>query len=289
MSEATLEAGYILHYTPWRDTSFVVDLFTLGQGRVAVVARGARAARPGLRALYSPFRPLLLSWRGAGELGTLTGVEEAGAPIALAGEVLACAYYLNEIVLRLLGKGQPQPELFAHYALALAELERGEREREAVLRGFELRLLEATGSLPALDRCLADGSRPDPTRRYRFDVVAGHAEAVDTPVADAVAEPAALAIPKRREDADGARAETGTTEDWTVELGGRTLLDMAALDFDDATTLAEARPLARRLIAAQLGGRPLRSRALFAAFAPGRGAEEADATRRPAEPSDDER
>ena len=60
----------------------------------------------------------------------------------------------------------------------------------------------------------------------------------------------------------------GVTRDEGVELRGRTLLDMAALDFDDRDTREEAKTLMRRLIGAQLGGRPLRSRSMFEALVP---------------------
>ena len=268
--ETTLQAAYLLHYTPWRDTSFIVDLFTLEHGRLGLVARGARSAKPRTRALYQPFRPLLVSWVGGGELRTLTGIEESGAALPLAGASLASGYYVNELVLRLLGKEQPQPELFAHYALALAELADAAAGAsvEATLRRFELQLLETIGVLPDLARCTPDGSEVEPERRYRFHP----ASALAVPHGAASEAPGpALAIPKRPADdvvaepelhADGVTRETG------VDVGGRTLLDMAALDFGRERTLEEAKPLTRRLVAAQLGGQPLRSRSLFAALVP---------------------
>lgn len=284
MSETALQASYLLHYTPWRDTSFIVDLFTLEHGRIGLMARGARGAKPRTRALYQPFRPLLVSWTGEGELHTLTGIEESGPAVPLEGAALGSGYYLNELVLRLLGKEQPQPELFAHYALALATLAHvavatgPAAAIETTLRTFELQLLETIGVLPDLARCAPGGAAIEPDRRYRFHPTG--ALAVPLTVggggdASGGADDEALGIPKR--SAAGTRADAvaehglhpdGVTHDDGVEVTGRTLLDMAALDFASARTREQAKTLMRRLVAGQLDGRPLRSRSMFEALVP---------------------
>ena len=291
MSGTTPQAAYVLHYTPWRDTSFIVDAFTLERGRVGLVARGARRAAPRTRALYQPFRPLLVSWVGEGELRTLAGIEESGPPVALEGAALACGYYANELVLRLLGKDEPQPELFAHYALALASLaaagggaDATDGALEAALRTFELQLLEALGLLPDLARAAPGGAPIEPGRRYRFHPVAAVAVPLDAD-AGVAEDAAALAIPKRAAPAAGADAGVhpdGVTPDEGVDVSGRTLLDMAVLDFAAARTREEAKALMRRLVALQLGGRPLRSRSMFEALVPPPPATGADGAERAA-------
>ena len=57
--DTVLQAAYVLHYTPFRDTSFIVDFFTLEQGRIGLVARGARSAKSRTRAclLYTSPSP----------------------------------------------------------------------------------------------------------------------------------------------------------------------------------------------------------------------------------------
>lgn len=243
-----LQPSWLLHHTPYRDTSLILELFTLEHGRMALMARSARAARPAVRALYQPFRGLLISWTGGGELKTLIGIEASGRPLDLAERPLACAYYLNELVLRLLGKAQPQPELFGYYALALAELDAG-AEVEGVLRAFELRLLDALGVLPDFVHATRDGSAVLPEARYRFHP--GNAVAV------------------RIDDIDGDAGwhADGMTPDEGVELSGATLHALAAIDLDADAVREEARPLMKRLLHLQLGDKPLKSRALFAALA----------------------
>ncbi len=276
--EVRLEPSWILHTTAYRDTSLVVDLWTLSHGRQALMARGARSARPAVRALYQPFRPLLLSWTGAGDMKTLIGIEEAGRPHALDDRALACAYYCNELILRVLGKHQPQPELFGHYAVALAELA-ADTDIEICLRTFELQLLEAHGVLPDLEHPLRGGARVEPGHRYRYHP----ANAVAVPIVD---EPVYGRLkPERRgldaggtgiADGDAAWHADGVTADEGVEVSGDTLLAMARLDFSSRSVRDEARPLMKRLLHQQLGDRPLNSRALFGALSMGSGSDSGD-------------
>ena len=270
-AEVRLEPSFVLHTSPYRDTSLVVDLFTLGRGRQALVARSARASRPAVRALYQPFRPVLVSWTGRGAMKTLIGIEESGRGHALEGEALACAYYCSELVLRLVGKDQPLPELFAHYSLALAELAGGE-DVERALRAFELQLLGAIGTLPDFAHAARGGRAVDPGARYRYHV----ANAVAVPVRDETVH--GRLKPERRglddgpgvADGDAAWHADGVTPDEGVEVSGATLVALAELDLSDPAVRAEARPLMKRVMAGQLGGRGLNSRALFDALG-GRG------------------
>ena len=65
-----------------------------------------------LRALLQPLTPVCLGWSGSGELATLTAVEARADPVTLAGEALLCGLYLNELVLRMTMRMDPQAELF---------------------------------------------------------------------------------------------------------------------------------------------------------------------------------
>jgi DNA repair protein RecO (recombination protein O) len=146
----TLEPAFVLNARPYSETSLLIEAFTRAQGRVGLVARGARSPKARLRALLQPLQPLLLSWSEGGELGTLTGAESAGPPIALSGERVFLAWYVNELLLRLLQRNDAHPGLFEAYAVALPEL--GGAAPEAALRIFEKRLLGEIGyglDLPA--------------------------------------------------------------------------------------------------------------------------------------------
>ena len=270
---STLQPGYILHYREYQESSLIIEAFSLAQGRISLMAKSARGSRPAVRALYQPFRPLLLSWVGSGELRTLTGIEEAGPALSLSDARLACGYYINELVLRLLGKDQPQENVFAFYALALSDLEQAAISYEAVLRSFELQLLEVLGVLPDLLRCTADGS--DIIAECEYHYHPANALAVPVQGSDGLG----LLKEKHRMGnefaTEGGKVSVqspsvhpdGITTDDGIRVFGKTLMAMHHLEFDDAEVLAQCRVLMRQILRVQLGDRPLKSRELFAALA----------------------
>ena len=269
----SLQPAYILHYTEWQESSYIVDAFTLSHGRISMMAKSARASRHQVRALYQPFRPLLLSWVGHSDMRTLTGIEEAGTAVQLADAELACGYYINELVMRLVGKDQPQTEVFAHYVVALSDLgaigEPGQPVMEAVLRTFELQLLDALAVLPDLARCTPNSSPIQADREYRYHP-ANAIAIVQNPRQDA---DLSLGIQKEKtrmgegDSRDPSLHADGMTLDEGILISGRTLLALSALQLDDPDVLQEARGLMRRILRVHLGDRPLRSRELFESLA----------------------
>jgi DNA repair protein RecO (recombination protein O) len=138
-----LTRAYVLHQRPFRDSSLIVEVFARDYGRMTVFARAARGPRSRF-ALLQPFRALLLSWSGRGEAPQLTGAENAEGQAALPAASLMSAFYLNELLLKLVTRHDPHPELFDQYQATLALL-RGQQAAEAALRQFEARLLEFIG------------------------------------------------------------------------------------------------------------------------------------------------
>ncbi|MGY6271691.1 DNA repair protein RecO [Achromobacter denitrificans] len=135
--------GYMLHATAWRETSLIVQTFSRDHGCVAMVAKGAKRPYSVLRPVLSAFQPLLLSWTGNGEVKTLTRAEIAGIR-PLTGTGLMSAWYMNELLLRLLPREDPHPLLYDAYDVALQQLSGGTRAAGA-LRRFEWTLLRETG------------------------------------------------------------------------------------------------------------------------------------------------
>ncbi|MEE9335926.1 MAG: DNA repair protein RecO [Granulosicoccaceae bacterium] len=254
----TATPAYLLHYQVHRDTSFQVDFFTLEQGKINLLAKGARKAKPNARALYQPFRPLLISWISKDDPRILTGIEESGAENVLGHNQLACAYYLNELLVRLLPRAQPQASVFAHYALALAQLSASE-PAEPTLRAFELQLLEDIGLMPNLAACESTGAALDVNERYLF--YPANAKAVLQSKAEDLS---ILARPKEKDLAAATQLHPdGITADHGIPVSGRTLLALAAQDVSNSGILKEAKHVMRALIGQQLGSRPLNSRAMF--------------------------
>lgn len=143
MSERiNLEPAYVLKVQAYRESSLILEIFSARYGRQGIMARGVRGQRSRLRGVLQLFQPLLVSWRSKGDLGTLTGAEAAGVASCLPGEAVFLGWYLNELLLRLLPRHDPHPDLYVHYMEALNRII---TDRDTALRRFEKRLLESAG------------------------------------------------------------------------------------------------------------------------------------------------
>jgi len=222
-----------LHSTPYRETSLVVDLFTREHGRIAAVAKGAKRPRSSLRAVLLQFQPLLVSYTGQRELRTLTGVEWTGGLAAPQGDALLCAFYLNELLMRLLPREDPHPPLFDAYAEALARLAEGAALDET-LRRFEWQLLREIGYAPDLERDAA-GRPIEAQQRYRWSPADGFV--------------AQQARPEGRGD--------------DAAVSGATLNDLAQGRFASATGRQQAKYLTRAILSHHLDGAPLNTRQIL--------------------------
>lgn len=237
MRQIEAQPGYVLHARPYRETSLLLELFSRDHGRVGVIARGVRGARAQpLRASLQPLQPLLFCASGRGELLRLHTAEAAGPALRLQGDGLLSAFYLNELLTRLLPRDDPQPSLFWRYAEALAELESGAAPAWT-LRRFERDLLAGIGYALELTQ-EADGARAlEPMASYHVDPEAG---------------------PQRT--APGARGS----------ISGAALLALGEDRQPDAAALTQLRHLMRGILLHHLGGRELRSWHVLAELAAAR-------------------
>jgi DNA repair protein RecO (recombination protein O) len=222
------EAAFVLHTVPWRETSLVVELLTRDHGRVGCVAKGAKRPRSALRGVLLAFQPLQVGFSGRNELRTLTSAEWLGGMASPQGDGLLCAFYMNELLVRLVPREDPHPALFDGYAQALVALGLGE-SLEATLRRFEWLLLREIG--------------------YAVDL---QTDAQDRPV-----------DPERRYALMPGRGFLATDGDEDGAFSGATLLDMAGQRYDSARTLAEAKRLTRTMLARHLDGHLLKTRQIL--------------------------
>jgi DNA repair protein RecO (recombination protein O) len=139
-----LEPAFVLHHREYRDTSRILDVFTARHGRLTLFARGARGPKSKYASLLMPFRPLLVSWSGRGDAAQLSAAEPDGEAVPMPARVVLSGFYLNELVISLTTRHDPQPHLFEDYALALRRLCR-DAAPEPALRVFEKRLLTSIG------------------------------------------------------------------------------------------------------------------------------------------------
>jgi DNA repair protein RecO (recombination protein O) len=245
-----LQPAYVLHRRAFRDSSLLVELFTPQYGRIGVVARAARQSSSRLSGILQPFRSLLISWSGNGELPTINAAEADGANCWLTGQVLMGGLYLNELLMRLVHRFDPHPGLYTVYHRTMqvfgdichgishekdiaAELS---INLECALRLFEKHLLEEIGYGLVLEYDAETGRPIDAKQLYAYHLTQGP-----------------LPVKSTCSEDDSNR----------LAIHGRSLLSLAHGQFEDPLCLREVKKLMRAALAEQLGERPLNSRMLF--------------------------
>jgi DNA repair protein RecO (recombination protein O) len=223
------QSAFVLHTYPYRETSLIVEVFSRDFGRVALLARGARRPRSALRGLLLAFQPLELAWAGKGEVQTLMKAEWQGGQPLLTGKALFCAYYLNELLMRLLPREDAHERLFSVYAETLRRF--ADMPRESDLRRFERAFLQELGYGLTLEKD-AKGVPIELAGHYAYEIEHG-------PV---------------RLDRPGSSA---------LSVSGKTLIDLACEDFSDPRSLLEAKQLMRALITYYTDGKSLQTRKIF--------------------------
>jgi DNA repair protein RecO (recombination protein O) len=166
--EVLLEPGFVLHHRPYRNSSLIVDCLTANFGRQALVAQGARRSETRQRPLLQPFRRLRLSWVRRGEMGRLTQVELDRPAAELSGDALLAGFYVNELMLRLVPRGDHNDAVFSCYSSALDRLAES-RQVARALRLFELGMLDALGFGINLERDCRSGEPILADRLYAFE------------------------------------------------------------------------------------------------------------------------
>ena len=199
-----LEPAWLLHHRPWSDTSRILELLTRGHGRLTVFAHGARRPKSPWRSVLMPFQPMLVSWSGRGDGSTLTGAEIAGAIAAIPPAQLLSAFYLNELLLRLLPKEDRHERLYDAYGDALDGLRA--RPGPVALRQFERVLLDELGYGVDLARDAGSGETVEPDRYYHFEPGRGVYTVREGGVGDALSGHDVIAVARGEFAATGAQA-----------------------------------------------------------------------------------
>lgn len=218
--------AFFLHTRPYRETSLLVDVFTVEAGRISAVLRGVRGKKNNAPQL---FQPLLVEAAGAGELKNLRHVEAAGMAIPLTGFALFSAFYLNELLTRLLPQGELQTDLFVAYTKTLSALSEG-GDTAALLRLFEGELLGALGFGIDFSQDSVRGEPVSPAFNYDFHPERGFFRATSR-----------------------------------TAFSGAALQYCAAGNFTEPAAAAAAKRINRIALARFLGSKPLKSRELFLA------------------------
>ncbi len=225
---------FVLHSRPYRETSLIAEVFSLQEGRISLVVRGARGGGKNSRkALIQPYQKLLIGWYGRGEMGTVNKIESGSVNYPMSGRRLILGFYLNELVMRLLHRHESHADLFNAYESALASLSAG-RDEQATLRIFEKRLLESVGFGLVLDHDISSLEPVDEDRVYHYRIEYGPSLATN-----------------------------GRDRGNSIAIHGYTLSSLKNESFNSPAALAEARKLMRGILSSMIGPRPLASRDLY--------------------------
>jgi DNA repair protein RecO (recombination protein O) len=224
------QPAFVLHSYPHKETSLIIDLLSRDHGRIALVAKGAKRPHSKLRGVLQTFQPLSVNWTGKAEVRTLVAAEWVGGLLPLEKSALLCGFYLNELLVKLLARDDPHPELFDHYVATLNKLAHDESP-PIVLRQFERALLKSSGVATDLTHCTASRAGVEPDRIY-------------------VVDPEHGTRPARPADV------------WP-RIHGKTLLDMECEDYSDVATQTQSKFLMRFLLAHHLGGVQLNTRQIL--------------------------
>lgn len=142
---------------------------------------------------------------------------------------LYSGFYVNELLIRVVEKSTPFPQLFQDYLTCLTTLAISQNQVEPALRIFELKLLKTLGYGIDFLHCAGSGASIDPEMTYQY------------------------------------RAEKGffaSLIENQYTFTGQDLLAFAQLNFN-ANTLKSAKRFTRLALKPYLGSQPLKSRELF--------------------------
>ena len=200
-----------------------MEFFTLTHGKVVAVAKGAKRPSSHFRGILTPFSPLKVSFSGQNEVKNLTKAQWMGGFFPIEGEALFSAFYVNELLVRLLAREDPLEGLFGSYVEVLKNLTQTEQSHEIALRTFELDLISALGY--GLPECSEpwywDGEELKPLAQRPFD------------------------------------------NDRDIVLSVDMIERLRSRDFSDVNTLVFAKKLLRTMIAHYVGEKPLNTRRIL--------------------------
>ena len=166
------QRAFVLHSYAYKESSLIVDLLTVENGRMAVIAKGAKRPASNLRGALLSLQPIEAIFSGRGEVKTLTQAQWLPGQPWLTGQALMCGMYLNELLIKLLPREDPHPQLFETYAATLLTLAESD-EHSAILREFEISLLIEMGYALELKNDVRTGEPLLPDTLYRYDPLAG--------------------------------------------------------------------------------------------------------------------
>ena len=227
------EPGFILHTIPYRETSLLVDLFSLNHGRLRCVAKGFRKPnKKGIAKTLFPYTEHPFHWQGRGELKTLIQADPLQSPVFLKQEALFVGLYTNELLYKLLHQHDPHQPLYHFYHQFMSHLSVSGLD-QAELRRFEMLLLEELGYGLVLDTETETGQAVSAECLYYY-------------------------IPDQ-----GLKLIQDQSQDNIYALSGADIMALSQGHLEKQSVLRTAKQLTRQVIDFYLDGKELNSRDLY--------------------------
>ena len=182
-----------------------------------------------MKGILQPFTPLIVQYSGQGEIKNLRQVEAISLTLPLVSVFLYSAFYLNELLHRVLLAETETNTLFDDYLISLQQLAQ-QVPAENVLRAFELALLENLGYHVDFFHCSATGDDIVETMYYQYQSEKGFISSL-------------------------LQNSTSFTGEQVLALGKREFLTI--------DTLKAAKRFTRMALKPYVGTKPFKSRELF--------------------------
>jgi DNA repair protein RecO (recombination protein O) len=142
MTRVENSPAFLIHRRMYQGSSLLLDFFTKDYGKLRLIARGARSSKTSLQM----FQCLSISFKGKGDLKSLSQWEISDEPRRLMGNDLVMAIYVNELIQRLLPEGEEHSEIFKSYWSYIKNINTLDSvAKEYSLRVFENQLLQDLG------------------------------------------------------------------------------------------------------------------------------------------------
>lgn len=223
------QRAFVLHTRTYSESSLLVDLFIENVGKITILAKGARRKKSPLKGILQPFTPLIVQYSGHGEIKNLRQVEAISLTLPLVSIWLYSAFYLNELLHRVLVAETEMTTLFDDYLKSIQQLAQ-QMPAEKVLRVFELALLENLGYHVDFFHCSVTGDEIVESMSYQYQSEKGFISSL-------------------------MQNSTSFTGKQVLALGHR--------QFDDEDTLKAAKRFTRMAMKPYVGSKPFKSRELF--------------------------
>jgi len=176
MTNSDWDECFLLHQRPHGETSLIVDVFTKKNGKMSIIAKGAKKPKSKFFGYLTPFTKLKITYTGRSELKTLTNIDrDFSESTNSLSKTSYSLLYINELLIRLLPKDAVHEDLFKLYESFLVKIHSGENI-ELTLRSFELDMLEMLGYGLDFENEIDKNQSIDINKNYSFIAERGFRE-----------------------------------------------------------------------------------------------------------------